>query len=369
MSLIKVAKNIFKRGDKYYAQVMRRGKHYARSFERLVDAVRFIGDIKSGALAPQLMTFKTAANDWLEYAGLRKKVSSQLMDENRLNCYIFDQFGNMRLDAIKPIHIDVFIKRLKGDGLKDSTINRYLQTIKAVFNFHIKRQVVSVNPVNIVGMLRISEQSFDFWSFKETETFLLFTRQKYEGTTRWVIYLIYITAVNTGLRRSELVGLRWDSVDLKNRMITVKESYSTSEKKISSTKNRRIRHVPIPPALYDDLYKAWENSNGATLVFGNSDGNFLDPNNLYGRYFLKDIKESGVRKIRFHDLRHTFASHYLMNGGDIFRLQNILGHASINMTMRYAHLSKEHLESAKDVVNFGSTDKVVHVDFKQASGS
>ena len=74
------------------------------------------------------------------------------------------------------------------------------------------------------------------------------------------------------------------------------------------------------------------------------------------------VREAGVRKIRFQDLRHTFASHFMMNGGDIYHLKEILGHSDIKTTMRYVHLLKTFLVDKADIVSF-SSDNVVRVDF------
>jgi len=79
------------------------------------------------------------------------------------------------------------------------------------------------------------------------------------------------------------------------------------------------------------------------LVFSNHCGNPIDLHNFRKRHFLKDIQEAGVPEIRIHDLRHTYASQYMMSGGNIFDLQKILGHSDLKMTMRYAHLSRGHI--------------------------
>ena len=81
-------------------------------------------------------------------------------------------------------------------------------------------------------------------------------------------------------------------------------------------------------------------------VFPSPDGSILDPDNLYHRYFVPVLAKSGVRKIRLHDLRHTFASYLVMKGVDIRTVQTLMGHRSIVMTMRYSHLSATHLQKA-----------------------
>jgi site-specific recombinase XerD len=94
-------------------------------------------------------------------------------------------------------------------------------------------------------------------------------------------------------------------------------------------------------------------SNRSDLVFSNSDGSNFDVNHLY-RDFRNFTKKAKVpTQYRFHDIRHTFASHFMMNGGNIYDLQKILGHTSLDMTQRYAHLAPEHLVLAANIVRFG----------------
>jgi site-specific recombinase XerC len=113
-----------------------------------------------------------------------------------------------------------------------------------------------------------------------------------------------------------------------------------------------------------DLVRAKEKTKGELVFMSN--GSSLDPDNFYKRNFQKDIEASGVERIRFHDLRHTFASHYMMSGGNLYDLQKILGHADIKTTERYAHLSLDYLAGRKNLVSFSEGDNVVEIDFKRA---
>lgn len=89
------------------------------------------------------------------------------------------------------------------------------------------------------------------------------------------------------------------------------------------------------------------------FVFATKDGLSLDYNHLSRKYFKKAQKDAGIaNRIRFHDLRHTYASQFMMSGGDIFTLQRLLGHKSLDMTMKYAHLSPSYLDKAANIVCF-----------------
>ena len=134
-----------------------------------------------------------------------------------------------------------------------------------------------------------------------------------------------------------------------------------------TTKSRKIRHVPLGEGIYHDLLKAYEGRDGTELVF-HLNGEILDKSNLRNRHFNQDIKGSGVSRIRIHDMRHTYASHFMMNGGNLYALQAILGHSDTKMTQRYAHLSKTYFTEKADIVRFGD-GKVIEVDFGQKTGT
>jgi integrase len=170
------------------------------------------------------------------------------------------------------------------------------------------------------------------------------------------VHALYITAVYTGARAGELAGLRWDDVDLERRLITIQRSFD------GSTKADDLRYVPIVDALLPAL-RSWRLRHPGRLVFTNRDGGMLKPS---GRVFQETLhgvlEQAGFPKverngkprpyIRFHDLRHSFASHWLLNGGDLFKLQKILGHKTVAMTLRYAHLAPAAFRD--DYARFGS---------------
>jgi site-specific recombinase XerD len=102
------------------------------------------------------------------------------------------------------------------------------------------------------------------------------------------------------------------------------------------------------------------------FVFTEEDGQPLDVNHIY-RHFQVAQKRAGITNtIRFHDTRHTFASNFMMNGGNLYDLQKLLGHTSIKMTERYAHLAPNHLEKTVGIVCFGETENAgVNPEFAQ----
>ena len=140
---------------------------------------------------------------------------------------------------------------------------------------------------------------------------------------------VLITALHTGMRRGEILNLKWDDVNLKNRIITVQES-----------KSGKKRMIPVDDTLYQTL-RPLRSRFHKGYVFplpGKPEKQWID----FRRRFRSAIRKAGIKDFRFHDIRHTFASHLVMNGVDIKSVQELLGHASLTMTMKYAHLAPDH---------------------------
>jgi integrase len=156
------------------------------------------------------------------------------------------------------------------------------------------------------------------------------------------VFDLYATAIYTGMRAGELAGLHWEDVSFERRLITVQRSFD------GPTKADDVRYLPILDPLLPVLRERRLRQAGR-LVFTNEDGRMLQPSaRVYQEVLQRVLDAAGFEKVPrrgklrhaivFHDMRHTYASHWVANGGDLFKLQKILGHKSVQMTMRYAHL-------------------------------
>jgi len=147
------------------------------------------------------------------------------------------------------------------------------------------------------------------------------------------LYPIVVTALHTGMRKSEILGLRMGAnLDLENRRIS-----------LARTKNDEARHIPIDQTLYDELAVVAASKGEGDYLFVKADGS---PYGDVKKAFASALKGAGISDFHFHDLRHTFASNLVMNGVDLYAVKELLGHKDIKMTMKYAHLSPEHKSSA-----------------------
>ena len=144
---------------------------------------------------------------------------------------------------------------------------------------------------------------------------------------------ILISALHTGMRKGEILKLIWPDVDFKNRIITVQDS-----------KSGKKRMIPMDNTLYESLRTLPTRfKRGYVFPSPVKEG---QPCYDLKRQFGNAVKKAGIENIRFHDLKHTFASHLIMAGVDLMTVKELLGHASITMTMRYAHLAPDHRSRA-----------------------
>jgi len=153
--------------------------------------------------------------------------------------------------------------------------------------------------------------------------------------------MIVLIAVTTGMRMSEIFGLKWSDVMYNEGLLAVR----------AKLKGGKMRYVPMPPELADELRRFMpQPANNVLYIAGNNHEQIFPPKDgakgerqrVEGSF--EDLLErADIQDFRFHDLRHTFASWYMMNGGDLYELAKILGHSNIKMTERYAKLAKQHI--------------------------
>lgn len=226
-------------------------------------------------------------------------------------------FGKKLLKQITIPDILAYLNRIKEQH-SAATANRHHNTIRAIFNRAIEwDKFEGSNPAAKVKQFRIENARLRFLEKEDVPRLLAACDKE--------IQPIVICAIMTGMRRGEILALRWESIDLGNGIIYVLE-----------TKSGKPREIPIAPKLAEMLKSIRKGDGG--LVFE------ITARSL-NRHFTKALKVAGIPNFRFHDLRHTFASHFVMETNDLPATQNLLGHHSPRMTQRYVHLSKDHLKA------------------------
>lgn len=255
--------------------------------------------------------------------------------------------------------VNQLVRDLLNSGHNAKGINLILQVLKSIFLTAERQKAIRENPIKHYPLLKIIKQPPLYWSKIEIQDFL-------NAAATDPLYPVYVTALNTGMRRGELAGLAWDMVDFQRNMIQISRIRDRWGLR-KTTKTGTARHVPMNKAVREVLLDLYEKRNESTiryddkgnavhLVFPNGEGSVMSVIHLY-RHFQKMVNQAKIpTKICFHNLRHTFASQFVMGGGNLYDLQKVLGHTKAEMTMIYAHLSPEHLSTVTGFINFMSPD-------------
>lgn len=238
-------------------------------------------------------------------------------------------FKGKNMVSIIPSNIADYINYRKAMGVSNSTINRELTTLKRMYNLGIKWKDVRYNPVNDVDFLEEPPGRTRFLTIEEAKLLIEYASDH--------IKPIIKTALNTGMRIGEILSLKWKQVHL--------EDMITPSIELIETKNNRKRFVPLNNDMINLLFSIKNTSEHVgenNFVFYGARGT---PLKSIKKPFKRALEKTGLQDFRFHDLRHTFASHYLMNGGDLISLKEILGHSSLKMVERYSHLSSSYKQN------------------------
>jgi integrase len=233
--------------------------------------------------------------------------------------------GSTAVDAITPQQISRWMTKAQRDNKwKPATVNRYKAFISLSFRLGVENGKCLSNPARLVRRLRENNERIRFLS-EEEETRL---RKAIDNNCEGRIADLDI-ALNTGMRQSEQHRLTWKDVNLVARRVTLRK-----------TKNGSTRHIPLNQTAWAAFQTLWERSTGEGRIFINAYGS--DPL-LNPRYWWDTVvAEAKLVDFHWHDLRHTFASRCIMAGVDIRTLQQLLGHKTLQMVIRYTHLSQSH---------------------------
>ena len=298
-------------------------KRIRKQFKTRLEATRFEQFILSG---------RESANEWLGKTDTRRlsELVTLWFDMHGLNL----RDGTKRLAKLKLITQalgDPVAKKLKATdfatyrqqrlqtGITPKTLNNELGYVRAVFNELYSLSVIDYkNPLEKLKTLQVPERELSFLTQKHIDV-LLSTIAK--DTLNPHVYPITLLCLATGCRWSEAESIT--AKKLNKNLVT-----------FSQTKSGKVRVIPISSELTKMLIRHW-NTHGTFTASLSS--------------FRRALERSQIKLPRgqsSHVLRHTFASHFMLNGGNILTLQKILGHSSLAMTMRYAHLAPEHLQDA-----------------------
>ncbi len=276
------------------------------------------------------VTFVEAAEEWMRFIEQdRGRKPSTVMDyRNVLRSRLLPTFGERPIDSITPQEIEQWRQSL--DGLSDRSKNKLLIQMHGIFRRAQQVYGLEANPLSRVEKHPL-RPSGDIEVLSPEEVWSLVRAAVSEADAA-----IFLTAAFTGLRLGELLALRWRDVDFTGATIRVRASYALGA--LTTPKSGKVRAVPMAPDVAAALSRlgAREHWVGEDdLVFCGEAGGYLDGSALRRRYKAA-LAAAGLRSLRFHDLRHTFGTRIIAKA-DVRRVQEWMGHADIQTTMKYLH--------------------------------
>lgn len=314
----------------------------------------------SHELAKKILRKKMSARDENRHLDVKKEVNFRV---SALIDHYWDQYGRKKdareksvLEGFREKVGNLFVREIADGtavvrwyqdlmamkGLSEGTAARHFNVIHHMLGkactVWSKETCIERNPADAVDVKRPNDQRERYLDREEIPRLKAILDEKMYrkagkgiNETFFRLRLIVLIALTTGMRIAEIFGLHWSDVHYKEGLIAVR----------AKLKGGKIRYVPMPPELAAEFRKY-------PVVFSEERVFPPEPGAKRGRQrvdksFATILALPGITDFRFHDLRHTFSSWYMMNGGDLYELAKILGHSNIKMTERYAKLRKSHI--------------------------
>ena len=325
---------VYKRGEKWYIYTCYRGKVVRRA----------VGpDKKQAEKVLKKVETKLIENKWFDIKKEHKIKFSQVSEEflekyskvnkrswkrDQLSISHLDKFfGSKYIYEIKEKEIEEYKKERLLTEIKYSTVNRELACLKTILNKAKEWGYIDVVPK--IKLFKENNQRVRYLTDEEEKKLLEVSPEPLKS--------IILVALNTGMRQGEILNLKWRDIDIKEGLIIIQDSKS-KEKRILPM-NETVKSVFLNPIL----------SNNKEYIFEKNGKKF---DTFYvSHLFEKVVKQAGIKDFSFHSLRHTFASRLVMRGVNLKTIQELLGHKSYQMTLRYAHLSPEHKKQAVEILD------------------
>jgi integrase len=293
-------------------------------------------------------TFKEVAKLWIEYKETRCRETSWEMYQGHLNNH-FAEMDERKIDRITTATVESFITARQSKGMALASLRKILVTLNQVMKYAVRHRLIDYNPV------RDAERPKATGKVDESREMSILTpeqiRKLIEAEPDQKYRTLFLTAIMTGARQGEILGLKWSDIDFQRKQACINRTFNHG--RFFEPKTREsIRKIDLTPMLVREL-AAWKLKSGAkddNLVFP-SEAETETPIgcfNMVRRHYSPALKKAGIPRIKFHALRHTYASLLIDQKENIKYIQNQLGHTTPNITLSvYAHLMKgENQEAA-----------------------
>ncbi len=335
------------------------GKRIEKYFEKLAEARKWLSEAKyedtHGDISSSTdMTVDAWFNYWItEIKAKTVRWSTLNSYKDRYNKNIKELIGNMIISDVKPMHCQNVMNVMDNDGYSGSSMARTKATLSAMFSDACENELIASNPATkSVKCPKKPEKSTKVLTLDDQEKLLAAAKES-------INYDHFLFILQTGVRSSELRGLKWDDIDFQNRIIHIRRNvtYDSSNNRFVTGELKTHsgqRDIPMTQTAYELLVRIkrrQEKQKYKVISFEFADHVFLNrnckllPNSNYDRCLEKICHKAGIEKISMHTLRHTFATRCIESGMKPKTLQKILGHANISMTMDlYVHVTEDEKE-------------------------
>jgi integrase len=308
-------------------------------------------DDEPGPAAPGVPTFAQFAKRFMAtYAPSNNKASEVEAKNSILRVHLLPAFGARELDRISVAEVEEYKARKLESKMARKSINNQLTVLRKILATAVEWRVIASVPQ--IKWLKPPAPEFDFLTFEEASRLISAVATEWRAAVT--------IALRTGLRQGELRALRWSDVDLQCCRLVVRRAVWRDI--VSTPKNGKVREVALSQQAAEILR---EHPRRGELVFCAPDGSMLSKGAMKWPLW-NACREAGLRKIGWHTARHTFASHLVMRGAPIKAVQELLGHSTIEMTMRYAHLSPD---ARRDAVRLLDVKEAVTLRWTTSKGT
>jgi integrase len=301
-------------------------------------------------VAPGPVKFKQAAEEWFE-SKRRLRPWTRKNYRSSLDRVLLPAFGNLKLAQITPEHVARLIRQLEQEGKAPAYVDNLLKPLGGTFKYAMRKQFVTMNPLALLtpdDRPARRERERREWSPEDVTALLEASRRLVErSTSRQDYSLLLETAIRTGLRLGELLGLQWRDIDLKQGVLSVCRQWTRDSTYSEPKTQAAIRQVPLAQEMVTKLTEhklASDFSGDEQPVFASANGQPLNHRNVAQRGFEAAATEAGLfaegqPRVTFHDLRHAFASIMIERGLSSTVLARVMGHRDATTTERkYIHL-------------------------------
>ena len=299
--------------------------------------------IGKGTFIPlkEMPLFNTVAKEFIEAKKPNLRANTFEVYEGIVKNH-FAELEEIRIQRITTARVEKYIRTRQEEGRNIATLRKTLMVMGQIFNYAVRHRYIESNPLSSAERPRNRGHEGENEQ-KETKVLTPWqVKALLDQVKEQKFKILFTVAAFTGMRQGELLGLKWEDVEWDSKQVHVQRTFTKGRFFATKTKGSN-RKIDLAPTVMTDL-KKWKLASGKNelgLVFCNEAGQPMNYSNMMNRHFLPALKDAKLPKVRFHDLRHTYASIMIEQGENIKYIQNQLGHSSPTVTLNvYAHLMK-----------------------------